>query len=137
MLERTRLFLNRRTYRGIWETRRSLGSGIKYSVEVGLILRRLPTDNFNALRELLKSCSKIVGAFTLTKLPPLWQIMGDPKDGVPEIKWEDLNNENDISRIINDCYFPEKEGSSAYVLELSVGRFIKAKQIRRQMPLGI
>ena len=97
----------------------------------------MPTDNFNALRDLLKNCSTRVGSFTLTKLPPLWQIMGVPKEGVPEIKWEDLNNDSDISRIITDCYFPEKEGSSAYVLELSVGRFIKAKQTRRQIPLGI
>lgn len=78
-------------YRGMNETHESMGKGISYTVSVGYILRRLPTESFNDLKILLKSIAERKGTVRLTGLPPLHLITGIPEEGIPGINWEDFN----------------------------------------------
>lgn len=94
MLERTRLILNRKVYRGMSETRGRLNEfGIRYSIMAGLILRRLPTDNYLALEKLLVAIAKRRGGFTLTKLPMPQLIVGIPQKDIPGIEWNSFTQE--------------------------------------------
>lgn len=117
------------------ETRDLLGKkGIKYTITVGLVLRRLPTENFLALQRLLFAIAQRRGAFTLTGLPVrLTEIVGIPEQRIPGIDWDKFNLEaephgcpGDILGTFIHTYFEANN-----TLDLSnVGRFEESRKKR-------
>lgn len=84
-----RLWASSSAIRGIKETKASFREqGIKYSIDAGATIRRLPHDSFTGLKKLLMEIARKVGPFTLTELPPLLQITGIREQGIPGINWD-------------------------------------------------
>ncbi|MFA4904961.1 MAG: hypothetical protein WC645_00430 [Candidatus Margulisiibacteriota bacterium] len=120
------------------DTRQLLGEhGITYTITVGLVLRRLPTENFLALKRLLKAIAERKGPFRLIGMPSLIQIVGIPKNEsknikeIPGIDWDKFNVEADPHGCPDDILgiFIRSYYDADHTLNLSrIGRFEESQR---------